>query len=146
MCTTPFAVGHSNRGENPELFTFFNKLLRLCKLPIQIVFVFDGDRKPSIKRGTRVVDRQHFLYRGMVAFIRAFGHEYHTVSICTTAVWAFCFLLLFFVQAPAEAEAELALMNSMGLIDAILTNDSDVFLFGGLDVMHKYIKIARSSL
>jgi len=59
-----------------------------------------------------------------------FGHSGMSIilfSICTTTVWAFCFLLLFFVQAPAEAEAELALMNSMGLIDAILTNDSDVF-------------------
>ena len=30
-----------------------------------------------------------------------------------------------FMQAPAEAEAELALMNSLGLIDAVISDDSD---------------------
>jgi Holliday junction resolvase YEN1 len=77
----PFNIAHSNRGENPELHTFFNKLLRLSKLPIQIVFVFDGDKKPSVKRGTRIVNREHFLYSGMISFIHAFGHKHHTVRV-----------------------------------------------------------------
>ncbi|RDB18806.1 Flap endonuclease GEN 1 [Hypsizygus marmoreus] len=33
--------------------------------------------------------------------------------------------------APGEAEAELAKLNSLGLIDAILTDDSDALVFGG---------------
>lgn len=75
----PFATGHANRGENPELRTFFNKLVRLSKLPVQIIFVFDGNQRPDIKRDTRVIDREHFLYKGMVQFIEAFGFQHHVV-------------------------------------------------------------------
>jgi Holliday junction resolvase YEN1 len=34
------------------------------------------------------------------------------------------------IQAPGEAEAELAKLNEMGYIHGILTEDSDAFVFG----------------
>ncbi|KAJ7070173.1 hypothetical protein C8F01DRAFT_1246309 [Mycena amicta] len=37
----------------------------------------------------------------------------------------------YFHDAPGEAEAELAYLNKLGHIDAILTIDADVFAFGG---------------
>ncbi|KDR71016.1 hypothetical protein GALMADRAFT_214050 [Galerina marginata CBS 339.88] len=37
---------------------------------------------------------------------------------------------VFMGQAPGEAEAELAKLNELGIIDAILTMDSDAFAFG----------------
>lgn len=85
LCTAPFRIGHSNRGESPELRTFFSKLLRLSKLPIQIIFVFDGNQRPPIKRGTRVIDHEHFLYKGMISFIEAFGFAHFTVR---SNVWS----------------------------------------------------------
>jgi Holliday junction resolvase YEN1 len=39
------------------------------------------------------------------------------------------------MQAPGEAEAELAAMNHAGHIDAVITNDVGTFLFGGLSVI-----------
>jgi 5'-3' exonuclease len=48
------------------------------------------------------------------------------------------YLVLMFVlatdsspQVKAEAEAKLAAMNGAGMIDAVMTDDSDVFAFGG---------------
>jgi Holliday junction resolvase YEN1 len=38
-------------------------------------------------------------------------------------------------QALGEAEVELSAMNAAGLINAVVTNDVDTFLFGGLTVM-----------
>jgi Holliday junction resolvase YEN1 len=38
-------------------------------------------------------------------------------------------------QAPGEAEAELAWLNAIGVIDAVLTEDSDAFLFGATHVI-----------
>jgi Holliday junction resolvase YEN1 len=84
LCTAPFAVGHSNWGENPELLTFFNKLLRFSQLPVHVIFVFDGQGRPAVKRGAKVINREHFLYKGMVSFIEAFGYEHHTVSYLHT--------------------------------------------------------------
>jgi hypothetical protein len=36
-----------------------------------------------------------------------------------------------FPQAKGEAEAELVAMNRTGTIDAVMTDDSDIFAFGG---------------
>lgn len=39
------------------------------------------------------------------------------------------------ITAAGEAEAQLALMNSTGVIDAVLTDDSDIFVFGAKTVL-----------
>jgi len=40
-----------------------------------------------------------------------------------------------YTQAPGEAEAELAQLSAHGLIDVVMTNDSDALLFGATHVM-----------
>jgi 5'-3' exonuclease len=40
-------------------------------------------------------------------------------------------------QAPGEAEAELAELNSCGIIDAVLTEDSDTLVFGAQCVIRR---------
>ena len=49
-------------------------------------------------------------------------------------------------QAPGEAEAELAALSAAGLINAVVTNDVDTFLFGGLMVMRTYVIHSINSL
>ena len=44
-------------------------------------------------------------------------------------------------QAPGEAEAELALLNRTNLIDAVMTDDGDTFIFGATCVINKYVLI-----
>lgn len=41
------------------------------------------------------------------------------------------------IQAAGEAEAQLALMNGAGIIDAVMTDDSDTFVFGAQTVLRK---------
>ncbi|EEB90903.1 hypothetical protein MPER_10829 [Moniliophthora perniciosa FA553] len=54
----------------------------------------------------------------MQAIIEAFGFEYR--------------------QAPGEAEAELAFLNRIGVIDGILSDDVDTFLFGANTVIRNH--------
>lgn len=43
------------------------------------------------------------------------------------------------MQAPGEAEAELAYLNRLGAIDAVITDDIDCLAFGATYVLHKYV-------
>lgn len=47
--------------------------------------------------------------------------------------------IIYDVQAPGEAEAELAYLNRIGIIDAVLSDDVDNFLFGATMVIRKQV-------
>ncbi|KAH7882150.1 PIN domain-like protein, partial [Phlebopus sp. FC_14] len=110
-----FHAAYGKEGENPELRTLFFRCCRLLQTPLLPLFVFDGPKRPAIKRGKRVGGNAHWLTTGMKNMIQAFGFEYRT--------------------APGEAEAELAYLNRIGVIDAVLSDDVDNFLFGATMVI-----------
>ncbi|KAK4689962.1 holliday junction resolvase GEN1/YEN1, partial [Tremellales sp. Uapishka_1] len=113
-----FHARDQSSGENPFLRTIFFKTSALLQQPVLPVFVFDGPKKPAMKRGAYVgsqfgsADKQS---REFKALLDSIGLEY----------W----------NAPGEAEAELAVMNRQGKIDAVLSDDVDAFLFGATCVL-----------
>ncbi|KAF9238335.1 hypothetical protein BU15DRAFT_88401 [Melanogaster broomeanus] len=110
-----FHAAYGKEGENPELRTLFFRCCRLLQSPLLPLFVFDGPKRPAIKRGKRVGGNTHWLTQGMKNIIEAFGFEWR--------------------MAPGEAEAELAYLNMIGVIDAVLSDDVDNFLFGATMVI-----------
>ncbi|ODO03480.1 hypothetical protein L198_02327 [Cryptococcus wingfieldii CBS 7118] len=101
------------QGENPFLRTIFMKITALLRHPVIPVFVFDGPNKPNVKRNQRVTGNfgtHDNRSRQFKALLDSCGLEW----------W----------NAPGEAEAELAVMNRQGKIDAILSDDADALLFG----------------
>ncbi|KAG1744694.1 uncharacterized protein EDB91DRAFT_199810 [Suillus paluster] len=110
-----FHAAYGKEGENPELRTLFFRCSRLMSMPLLPLFVFDGPKRPSVKRGKKVSGNAHWLTTGMKNIIAAFGFEWRT--------------------APGEAEAELAYLNRIGIIDGVLSDDVDNFLFGATMVI-----------
>ncbi|KAH9856385.1 hypothetical protein C2E23DRAFT_516389 [Lenzites betulinus] len=106
---------YGREGENPELRTLFFRCARLMTMPFLPLFVFDGPKRPDIKRGKRITGKNHWMVQGMQEIITAFGFEWR--------------------MAPGEAEAELAYLNRIGVIDAVLSDDVDTFLFGARTVL-----------
>ena len=47
------------------------------------------------------------------------------------------------VESPSEAEAQCAALEELGLVDGIVTEDSDVFVFGGRKVYKVCSNIER---
>ncbi|KAJ3722658.1 hypothetical protein C8R42DRAFT_667502 [Lentinula raphanica] len=113
-----FHAEYGKEGENPELRTLFFRCAQLLSQGFLPLFVFDGPLRPDIKRGKRINKSAHKLVTGMQAIIEAFGFEYRT--------------------APGEAEAELAFLNRVGIIDGILSDDVDNFLFGAHTVVRNH--------
>ncbi|KAG2337079.1 PIN domain-like protein [Suillus weaverae] len=110
-----FQFGHVQSGENPELHTLTYKLVTLAKAPVHAHFIFDGEDRPSMKRGKHIQSTPHWLTRGLQELLQIFGFTWST--------------------AKGEAKADLAILSKVGKIHAVLTEDSDVLLFGAKKVL-----------
>ena len=108
-----FQMQAGRGGKNPELRTLFYRLLNFLSLPVRPLFVFDGQNKPPFKRGkavhapgARIVPIIHLSKR----LVDLFKFPRH--------------------NAPGEAEAECARLQSAGVVDAVMSNDVDALMFG----------------
>lgn len=72
---------YGREGENPELRTLFFRCARLMSTPFLPLFVFDGPKRPKVKRGKRISGKDHWMVQGMQRMINAFGFEWRMV--CT---------------------------------------------------------------
>ncbi|KAH0614474.1 uncharacterized protein H6S33_000110 [Morchella sextelata] len=106
-----FQVQSGKGGTNPALRTLYYRLLRLYQLNITPLFVFDGRKRPVFKRNhktnTQVIPS---LQKNTKSYLKLFGFPYH--------------------DAPGEAEAECALLQRHGVVDAVMSEDVDTLMFG----------------
>ncbi|KAI0182165.1 hypothetical protein GGR52DRAFT_527685 [Hypoxylon sp. FL1284] len=105
-----FQAQAARGGSNPAIRTLFYRLLRLLGLSIQPIFVFDGPNKPAFKRNKRSGRGDGVATSMAKRLIRLFGFQVH--------------------DAPGEAEAECALLQKSGIVDAVLSEDVDTIMFG----------------
>lgn len=98
-------------GSNPAIRTFYYRLLRLLSISVQPIFIFDGHHKPPFKRNKKS------------------GHHGASVPNMLTKQMLKLFGFPFY-QAPGEAEAECALLQREGIVDAVLSEDVDTLMFG----------------
>lgn len=98
-------------GSNPAIRTLYYRLLRLLSVSVQPLFVFDGPHKPPFKRNKRSGHYGGSLSNVLTKqLLRLFGFPFHI--------------------APGEAEAECALLQREGIVDAVLSEDVDTLMFG----------------
>ncbi|KAI0837293.1 hypothetical protein F5Y06DRAFT_271274 [Hypoxylon sp. FL0890] len=105
-----FQAQAARGGSNPAIRTLFYRLLRLLGLSIQPIFVFDGPNKPTFKRNKRSGRGDGVATSMAKRLIKLFGFQVH--------------------DAPGEAEAECALLQQSGIVDAVLSEDVDTIMFG----------------
>ncbi|KAF7533241.1 hypothetical protein G7Z17_g13542 [Cylindrodendrum hubeiense] len=105
-----FQTQAAQGGTNPAIRTLFYRLTRLLGTPIEPIFVFDGPNKPALKRNKRSGRGDGVANAQAKRLIRLFGFTVH--------------------DAPGEAEAECALLQQHGIVDAVLSEDVDTIMFG----------------
>ncbi|KAG1799486.1 PIN domain-like protein, partial [Suillus plorans] len=79
------------------------------------IFCYDGDQQPEVKRGCHMSTRDHWMVKPTQRILNAFNTQW--------------------ITAAGEAEVQLALMNNAGIVDAVMMDDSDVFVFGAKTVI-----------
>ena len=124
-----FQIQSGKGGSNPALRTFYYRLLRLLSLNIHPLFVFDGPNKPLFKRNKRV-GGPHVRVSSVPEFLakqllKQFGFPMHL--------------------APGEAEAECAVLQMEGIVDAVLSEDVDTLMFGSRISMRSWTPESKSS-
>lgn len=112
-------------GSNPiyphlPLQAFFYKLIGLYNAGLHVLLVFDGPDRPKMKRGKFVRGYGMPNEKNVQRMADAFGFNW--------------------VRAPAEAEAELAVLQKRGDVDLILSDDADTLVFGASWVMRNHSK------
>nr|OQO18136.1 hypothetical protein B0A51_15208 [Rachicladosporium sp. CCFEE 5018] len=104
-------IREKEAAANPIEKTILWRILRLMNLNIQMIFIFDGARRPW-KRGRRGGGRVDYerikLLEQTLDHLKVPRHS----------------------RAPAEAEAECAKMQQAGIVDVVWSDDSDCFMFG----------------
>lgn len=106
-------------GSNPAIRTLFYRLVRLLSHTITPIFVFDGPNKPAFKRNKRSRGPGDSVSAAMAKrMFRLFGFACH--------------------DAPGEAEAECALLQRAGVVDAVLSEDVDTIMFGSTRTLRNW--------
>ncbi|KAI1474364.1 PIN domain-like protein [Daldinia eschscholtzii] len=102
-------IKRKSPGSHPKELRIMERICYLLRMNVQLTFVFDGPNKPWKRRpaGQDYSESNVALLKQLLYHL---GVPYH--------------------QAPGEAEAECAKMQSLGIVDAVWTEDSDVFMFG----------------
>ncbi len=130
MCSIPIVILiQPNQaplgGTNPAIRTLFYRLVRLLAIPIQPVLVFDGPNKPATKRNKRSGRGDGVANSQAKRLIRLFG--------------------LPVLDAPGEAEAECALLQRHGIVDAVLSEDVDTIMFGCTKTLRSWSSESKSN-
>ncbi|KAJ7031997.1 hypothetical protein C8F04DRAFT_1108860 [Mycena alexandri] len=131
------------------------RLLRHHK--IEPYIVFDGGPLPA-KKGTEV-DRQakraeHLALGNALAAQgkTSQAREHYVKCIDVTPQMAFQFIKALraesvpYVVAPYEADAQLAYLERIGLVDGIITEDSDLLVFGCRTVLFKMDAVSSTAI
>ncbi|KAI0469266.1 hypothetical protein F4859DRAFT_139132 [Xylaria cf. heliscus] len=97
-------------GSHPREKRIMERILYLLRMNVQLLFVFDGPNKPPKKWLTehRYTDSNLRLLKELLDQLGVPRHE-----------------------APGESAAECARLQEVGIVDAIWTENTDIFMFGG---------------
>ncbi|KAF9485121.1 PIN domain-like protein [Pholiota conissans] len=144
-CATELALG---KPTHKYVMYAMERVRALRHYNIEPYIVFDGGPLPA-KKGTeheRKQKRDEYLARGKAHHRQGRASEARDCFVkCVDVTPQMAFQLIKalqaenvkYVVAPYEADAQLAYLERTGIVDAILTEDSDLLVFGCKEVLFK---------
>lgn len=125
-----------------------NQVKILKQYNVKLIFIFDGMRLPAKKQTNQDRSEKKEQARKLVAEFLAAGNDQearkHMVRCLdirfdiVKAVIDYCKKNKFeYIVAPYEADAQLAFLDKNGICDFIVTEDSDLILYGCRKIVYK---------
>ena len=119
ICEALSSSALSSFHSDPVLYLIYQRSIKLLKLGLHLIFVLEGDKRDGEEFRKR---------RSGTEFVAATNRTETLLRMLGVTV----------VRAEAEGEALCALLNQRGIVDGIISNDADIFLFGGLTLYTRF--------
>lgn len=136
-------AGTAVESDDLVVRSFVSKLLYLTQHNVSYVVVFDGRYKPDKMRNTTLVNVEEYaslLEDYQSAPPLSYLEEIPLIESIKDTLTG---LSIDFVQAPGEAEAECAWLQRLGVVDFVMTDDSDALVFGATRVLKAFRRLVE---
>ncbi|KAL1456335.1 hypothetical protein WDU94_001074 [Cyamophila willieti] len=134
ICDSSTVAEHCSQ-KNMYLRNLFFRTSYLLLLGVKPIFVLEG-KAPVLKHDT-IEKRQQAQGKSAGRNVKA-GSRARLKGLQTQCAALLSAMGLKCIQGDGEAEAFCALLNQAGLVDGVVTQDSDVFLYGGVKVYRHF--------
>jgi Holliday junction resolvase YEN1 len=122
--------------------SFMSKIFYLLSLNVQLIVIFDGRFKPLKLRHEKfptTVNMNNSYHMNVELFRKADQSGYQeNLPIINRIKTLLIRYKIDYLQAPAEAEAQCAWLQKHGLVDYVISNDSDALVFGANQIWRNY--------
>lgn len=128
---------------NSVIEVLLNKIYALIEYNVAFVFVFDGALARGKLRNVGKVDRNvtfEELYEREQQELSQDGHLSKQPLIVKIKT-LFDKLQIKYITAPNDAEIELARLNASKEVDAVISNDGDFFIYGGVCLLRNFSRV-----
>ncbi|MFT7810674.1 flap endonuclease GEN homolog 1 [Arapaima gigas] len=138
VCEAQSVKEMMGRVTKPYLRNLFFRVSTLTLMGIKLIFVMEGEA-PKIKAET-MSRRTQLRFGGSKkqVFKQSKPNRSHFKFVLKECAEMLDCLGVPWVTATGEAEAMCAFLDSSGLVDGCITNDGDIFLYGGQTVYRNF--------
>lgn len=123
---------------------FMAKLWYLVQHNVLFVVVFDGKLKPGKLRNGHIPEISGSMsYDELLHFLKRLSPSTYSegLSLVDTLKLILQRNCIDYVQAPGEAEAECAWLQRLGVVDFVVSDDSDTLVFGATQMLRLFNRV-----
>lgn len=130
--------------QNRTIRNFMAKLWYFVQLNVLFVCVFDGKYKPGKLRNGHIPEVLGLLsYDELITYFRTLKPDQYPEGLLLVERLKSILQRnrMDYIQAPAEAEAECAWLQRLGVVDYVVSDDSDTLVFGASQMLRSFNRV-----
>ncbi|CAH1786086.1 unnamed protein product, partial [Owenia fusiformis] len=142
ICETQSMKELQGKVAKPHLRNLFFRVSHLLRIGVKLVFVTEGDppelKWEAIQKRTQLRLGHRGQHKGTTSKPPKKQTRSHFKAVVRECCEMLDYLGVSHIQSAGEAEAMCAHLNHQGLVDAVITEDGDAFLYGAKKVYRNF--------